>query len=149
MPRRRRVHMDGIPLHIVQRGHNREPCFFDEDDYRSYLYWLGKALAETECELHAYVLMTNHVHLLLTPKKAHRVPELIISIGRRYVQYINRIPAGALACCGTVATNRAACRPITTCSPACAISNSIPCAQQGLKIPRTISGETKRRSPAG
>ena len=47
--------MDEIPLHIVTRGHNREPCFFDEDDYRSYLYWLGKALAETECELHAYV----------------------------------------------------------------------------------------------
>ena len=82
--------MDGIPLHVVQRGHNREPCFFYENDYRSYLYWLGKALAETECDLHAYVLMTNHVHLLLTPKKAHRVPKLIISIGRRYVQYINR-----------------------------------------------------------
>lgn len=90
MPRRPRVHMDGIPLHIVQRGHNREPCFFYEDDYRSYLYWLGKVLTETECDLHAYVLMTNHVHLLLTPKKARRIPELFISIGRRYVQYINR-----------------------------------------------------------
>ena len=82
--------MDGIPLHIVTRGHNREPCFFYDDDYRSYLYWLGKALAEAECELHAYVLMTNHVHLLLTPQQTRRVPELIISIGRRYVQYINR-----------------------------------------------------------
>ncbi len=82
--------MDGIPLHIVQRGHNREPCFFHDDDYRSYLHWLGEALAKTECTLHAYVLMTNHVHLLLTPKKAARVPDLIISQGRRYVQYINR-----------------------------------------------------------
>ena len=82
--------MDHQPLHIVQRGHNREPCFFNEDDYRSYLHWLGEALTKTQCRLHAYVLMTNHVHLLLTPRKAEVVPELIISLGRRYVQYINR-----------------------------------------------------------
>ena len=90
MPRRPRVHLDGIPLHIVQRGHNREPCFFGEEDYLSYLHWLKEALAENHCSLHAYVLMTNHVHLLLTPKKAEAVPKLIISLGRRYVQYINR-----------------------------------------------------------
>ncbi len=86
MPRRPRIHLDNIPLHIVQRGHNREPCFFAEEDYRSYLHWLG----ETECALHAYVLMTNHVHLLLTPKQAEAVPRLLISLGRRYVQYVNR-----------------------------------------------------------
>lgn len=90
MPRRPRVHLDGVPLHIVQRGHNREPCFFSEDDYFSYLHWLGEALGEAQCKLHAYVLMTNHVHLLLTPKKAATVPRLIISLGRRYVQYVNR-----------------------------------------------------------
>jgi putative transposase len=82
--------LDGFPLHIVQRGHNREPCFFAEDDYLSYLHWLSQALAETRCALHAYALMTNHVHLLLTPKRAEAVPRLIISLGRRYVQYINR-----------------------------------------------------------
>lgn len=90
MPRRPRVHLDHVPLHIVQRGHNREPCFFAEEDYQSYLHWLGEALIETECTLHAYVLMTNHVHLLLTPGKAEMVPKLVISLGRRYVQYINR-----------------------------------------------------------
>lgn len=90
MPRRSRVHLDGVPLHIVQRGHNREPCFFCEDDYESYLGWLYKALKETGCELHAYVLMTNHVHLLLTPRNAALVPRLLISLGRRYVQYINK-----------------------------------------------------------
>ena len=90
MPRRCRIHLDDVPLHIVQRGHNREPCFFAQDDYSSYLYWLGEALTESECVLHAYVLMTNHVHLLLTPKKAEAVPRLVISLGRRYVQYINR-----------------------------------------------------------
>ena len=90
MPRCPRTHLDGMPLHIVQRGHNREPCFFAEDDYSSYLHWLDQALKETGCALHAYVLMTNHVHLLLTPNSAETVPKLIISLGRRYVQYINR-----------------------------------------------------------
>jgi putative transposase len=89
-PRRPRVHLDGIPLHIVQRGHNLEPYCFGEEDYRSYLHWLGEALGESECALHAYVLMTNHTHLLLSPKEAAAVPGLIIALGRRYVQYVNR-----------------------------------------------------------
>jgi putative transposase len=89
MPRRPRIHLDNIPLHIVQRGHNREPCFFGEEDYQAYLYWLGEALKKEHCSLHAYALMTNHVHLLITPKKAEAVPRLIIALGRRYVQYIN------------------------------------------------------------
>jgi putative transposase len=90
MPRRHRILLDDVPLHIVQRGHNREPCFFAEEDYHTYLHWLGEALREHEAALHAYVLMTNHVHLLLTPRRADRVPRLVISLGRRYVQYINR-----------------------------------------------------------
>ncbi len=90
MPRRSRIHLDGVPLHIVQRGHNRQRCFFGEDDYRRYLHWLGEALTDSGCALHAYALMTNHVHLLLTPKEAGAVPKLIISLGRRYVQFINR-----------------------------------------------------------
>lgn len=89
MPRRPRTHLDDVPLHIVQRGHNREPCFFAEEDFYTYLHWLGEALKESGCVLHAYALMTNHVHLLLTPKKAESVPKLVISLGRRYVQYIN------------------------------------------------------------
>jgi putative transposase len=90
MPRRARVHLDGVPLHIVQRGHNREPCFFADEDYGCYLYWLDRALKESGCALHAYVLMTNHVHLLATPAKAELVPGVLISLGRRYVQYVNR-----------------------------------------------------------
>ncbi len=89
MPRRPRVHLDGVPLHIVQRGHNREPCFFGEEDYQAYLYWLGEALNKEQCALHAYVLMTNHVHLLVTPRRAKSIPRLVIALGRRYVQYIN------------------------------------------------------------
>jgi putative transposase len=90
MPRRPRVHLDAQPLHIVQRGHNRQACFLAEEDYHTYLHWLAEALAENQCKLHAYVLMTNHVHLLLTPKRAEAIPRLIISLGRRYVQYINQ-----------------------------------------------------------
>ena len=89
MPGRPRIHLDGVPLHIVQRGHNREPCFFAEADYHAYLRWLGEALQKERCALHAYALMSNHVHLLLTPKRAESVPRLIIALGRRYVPYIN------------------------------------------------------------
>lgn len=89
MPRRPRIHIDAVPLHIVQRGHNRQPCFFAEEDYHTYLHWLGEALRKEHCALHAYALMTNHVHLMLTPQDARAVPNLIIALGRRYVQYIN------------------------------------------------------------
>jgi putative transposase len=90
MPRRPRIHLPDIPLHIVQRGHNRDACFFSDDDYHAYRHWLGEALNKTGCRLHAYVLMTNHVHLLLTPPEPQAVSQLVISLGRRYVQYVNR-----------------------------------------------------------
>ena len=67
MPRCPRIHLDGVALHIVQRGHNREPCFCGEEDYQVYLHGLGEALKKERCVLHAYALMTNHVRLLLTP----------------------------------------------------------------------------------
>ena len=80
MPRRLRTHLDGVPLHIVQRGHNRESCFFGEADYQTYLYWLGEALKKEHCALHAHALMTNHhVHLLVTPDRADAIPQLIMS----------------------------------------------------------------------
>ncbi|MCL4470710.1 MAG: transposase [Gammaproteobacteria bacterium] len=90
MPRRPHIHLAGVPLHIVQRGHNRDACFFVDDDYLAYRHWLGEALKESGCALHAYVLMTNHVHLLLSPPQPQDVPRLIISLGRRYVQCINK-----------------------------------------------------------
>lgn len=90
MPRRPRIHLANLPLHIVQRGHNRDACFFAEEDYHAYRHWLGEALKSTCCLLHAYVQMTNHVHLLLTPPEPEAVSQLVISLGRRYVQYINK-----------------------------------------------------------
>jgi len=90
MPRRPRVHLADTPLHIVQRGHNRDACFFAEADYLAYRDWLGEGLRATGCQLHAYVQMTNHVHLLLTPPDVGAVSRLMISLGRRYVAYINK-----------------------------------------------------------
>jgi putative transposase len=80
----------GQPLHIVQRGINREACFFAEEDYHCYLHWLEDAARASGCAIHAYVLMTNHVHLLLTPAQSEAPARLMQSVGRRYVQYINR-----------------------------------------------------------
>lgn len=79
-----------MPIHLVQRGHNRDACFFWDEDFLAYREWLGNALKKTGCALHAYVLMTNHVHLLLTPPSAEAVSQLVMSLGRRYVQYINK-----------------------------------------------------------
>ena len=90
MPRRPRIHLPGLPLHVVQRGHNRDACFFAEKDYLAYREWLGEACKATGCALHAYVQMTNHVHLLLSPPESEAVSRLMISLGRRYVQYINK-----------------------------------------------------------
>jgi REP-associated tyrosine transposase len=90
MPRRPRLNLAGLPQHIVQRGNNRQPCFYAEDDYRFYLHWLRLGAERYECEIHAYVLMTNHVHVLATPRSPNAVSRLMQSIGRRYVQYVNR-----------------------------------------------------------
>ena len=80
----------------MQCGHNREPCFFGEEDYQAYLHWLGEALVKEQCALHAYALMTNHVHLLITPKRSDAVPRVIIALGRHYVQYIITRRTGTL-----------------------------------------------------
>ncbi|HMN14926.1 MAG TPA: transposase [Bellilinea sp.] len=90
MPRRPRIRLAGLPQHIIQRGINREPCFFAEEDYHGYLHWLQKSAADWHCAIHAYVLMTNHVHLLVTPETENGIAKLMQSAGRRYVQYINR-----------------------------------------------------------
>ena len=90
MPRRPRIQLAGIPMHLVQRGINREPCFFAEEDYHCYLHWLQKSAADWDCAIHAYVLMTNHVHLLVTAQRRDSPAKLMQSLGRRYVQYINR-----------------------------------------------------------
>lgn len=90
MPRRARISLTNIPLHIIQRGNNRQAFFYADQDYQFFLEWLGKYAKETECAIHAYVLMTNHVHLLVTPKQAESAGQLMKRPGQRYVQYVNR-----------------------------------------------------------
>jgi putative transposase len=79
-----------MPLHVLQRGINRESCFFSETDRLVYLSLLEHLSKEFECDVHAYVLMTNHVHLLTTPKHEASVSLLMKNLGQRYVQYVNR-----------------------------------------------------------
>ena len=90
MPRRARLSLAGVPLHIIQRGNNRSVCFYAEDDYLFYRHHLGELAERFGCAIHAYVLMTNHVHLLLTPARADSASLLMKHLGQRYVQYINR-----------------------------------------------------------
>lgn len=89
MARKPRIIIEGWPLHVVQRGHDKQPVFFCDDDYWKYLNDLKKAKSEAGIDIHAYVLMTNHIHLLVTPKDKDSTSLLFQSLGRRYARYIN------------------------------------------------------------
>ncbi len=90
MPRPSRLILAGEAHHIIQRGNSRQVIFFEDADRRFFLGALGEALAAHDCRLHAYVLMTNHIHLLITPGGEASIGGLMQSLGRRYVGYINR-----------------------------------------------------------
>jgi putative transposase len=89
MARLPRFDMPGVAQHIVQRGNDRLPCFAAELDYIRYLQDLRDVARENEVAIHAYVLMTNHVHLLVTPSKQGDVGRMMQALGRRYVAYFN------------------------------------------------------------
>ncbi|MBI1886897.1 MAG: transposase [Nitrosomonadales bacterium] len=91
MPRRARIALPDVPAHLIQRGNNRQPCFFADEDYRRYLDWLAEYAGKTGCRIHAYVLMTNHVHLLVSADRADAGGALMKLLGQRYVQYVNRV----------------------------------------------------------
>jgi len=90
MPRRARLRVAGLPLHLIQRGNNRSACFYADEDYVLYLHHLEELSHKFRCAVHAYVLMTNHVHLLLTPARKDGPSLLMKHLGQRYVQYINK-----------------------------------------------------------
>jgi putative transposase len=90
MPRRARLALPGIAWHIIQRGNNRSACFYAPEDYRKYLDTLEEQAAKHGCLVHAYVLMTNHVHLLVTPEREDSAALMMKHLGQRYVQYVNR-----------------------------------------------------------
>ena len=89
MPRAKRLELPGVAQHVVQRGNDRQACFFEAADYLYYLQALREAALRYACQVHAYVLMTNHVHLLLTPAAAGAVGRVMQAVGRRYVRHVN------------------------------------------------------------
>lgn len=91
MARMPRIIIPGQALHVIQRGNNRQAIFFADEDYQYYLEVLAENAANTGCQVHAYVLMSNHVHLLLTPESEDSVSRLMQGIGRKYVRYINKM----------------------------------------------------------
>ena len=91
MPRQKRYRIPDIPQHLIARGNDRGACFFDSSDYRRYLALLNEASSKHRCEVHAYVLMTNHVHLLVTPRVCDGISLMMQAVGRRYVQQINAL----------------------------------------------------------
>ncbi|MHB8496363.1 MAG: transposase [Casimicrobiaceae bacterium] len=91
MPRRARLRVPGITLHVVQRGNNRAAVFFGESDFAFYRHHLRNLAPRFDCSLHAYVLMTNHVHMLLTPHDANGASLLMKHVSQRYVQYVNKV----------------------------------------------------------
>ena len=90
MPRQSRLVLPGVALHIIQRGNDRQACFRSDGDYLLYLLHLRELASRHGCAVHAYCLMTNHVHLLLTPSTEDALSNLMRNLGQRYVQYFNR-----------------------------------------------------------
>jgi REP-associated tyrosine transposase len=90
MARYPRLILPGVALHIIQRGNNRNACFREDSDYLTYLAHLRHLSRKYECDVHAYCLMTNHVHLLLTPDAPDACGLLMRDLGRCYVRYFNR-----------------------------------------------------------
>lgn len=90
MPRQPRYFIPHLPQHVIQRGVDRQAVFFRARDYELYLETLRAAAEQYTCAIHAYVLMTNHTHLLLTPDTERSLPQLMQAMGRGYVQTLNR-----------------------------------------------------------
>ncbi|MBJ7536173.1 transposase [Marinomonas transparens] len=89
MPRKPRFFLPNIPVHVVQRGASRAPVFFEEEDYKAYAFWMKEAAQQYQVAIHAFVLMTNHVHILLTAQSGTGVSQFMQHIGRRYVPFVN------------------------------------------------------------
>ncbi len=90
MARRVRVNLPGVPQHVVQRGNNKMLCFREVNDYSFYAKLLREYQDKFQVDIHSWVFMTNHVHLLCTPHSNYGVSLMMQSIGRRYVLYFNR-----------------------------------------------------------
>jgi len=91
MARKPRYRIAGVAQFITQRGNNNQTVFFSEQDYLYYLSILNEAAIKEDCQIHAYVLMSNYIHILATPTTADGISQLMKGVGQRYVSYINRL----------------------------------------------------------
>ncbi len=89
MARQPRLSLAGYPHHVIQRGNNRQAIFYSDDDRKAYLAWLSEYAEKFDVAVHAFVLMDNHTHLLLTPQDDSGVPNLMQALGKRYAQSFN------------------------------------------------------------
>ena len=89
MTRRRRFCPAGCPIHVIQRGINRQICFACDADIAAYANWLATGAKKYEVEINGWVFMTNHIHLLVTPQHNEAVSKLMQYLGRLYVKYFN------------------------------------------------------------
>ena len=89
MPRKPRFFLPNVPVHMIIRGNNRQAVFAENEDYFAYRRWLREASEQYECNIHAYVMMTNHVHILLSADQAANISRLSQAVGRKYVPYFN------------------------------------------------------------
>ncbi len=89
MARFARVSPAGVTQHIIQRGNNRQVCFASEEDMKAYLSWLKEYSDKYQIDVHAWVLMSNHVHLLCTPQIPDAISKMMQALGRMYVRYFN------------------------------------------------------------
>ena len=90
MPRPDRLNIPGIPKHITQRGNNRQACFYTDEDHLLYMKLPANACRAYDCSLHACVLMTSHVHLLLIPWTSAGASLVMHDAGRDLVRAINK-----------------------------------------------------------
>jgi len=90
MPRRARQYIPQLPYHIVQRGNNREVCFIEPEYYQFYLELWQELSVKYQVAVHAYCLMTNHIHFLVTPATDDSISNTMKVVGSRYTQYINK-----------------------------------------------------------
>ena len=87
--RKPRIYVEGCAQHLIQRGNNRSVCFFQEADYAFYIKTLKDCSKKYGVAIHSFVLMTNHVHLLVTPAGKQSISKMMQALGRNYVRYIN------------------------------------------------------------
>lgn len=90
MARLPRLTLPQYPHHVIQRGNNRQVVFTDAEDFEKFLALLAEHSVKNQVQVHAYVAMPNHFHLLVTPAAEEGLPKMMQSVGRAYAQYFNK-----------------------------------------------------------